>query len=174
MTKRIFVDMDGVLTNFNLRYTERFGITPAEVRKSADRKLYSKYWNQFVDGREFATLDSFPGVNDMLNFIRDQRDKHKAQVMILTSSGGYERHTDVQEQKLIWLKNHGIEFPAIVVPGRGFKSGFASPTSFIIDDTADVIMNFLAKGGHGVLHTTTEKWNTCYTLERWIESTHGQ
>ena len=47
--KKIFVDMDGVITDFNKKYTEMFGRTPAEVRMDRERKQYSEFWHLFVD-----------------------------------------------------------------------------------------------------------------------------
>ncbi len=42
MKKTIFVDMDGVLTDFERGYTEMFGMTPLEARHSSTRLTFSK------------------------------------------------------------------------------------------------------------------------------------
>lgn len=170
--RKIFVDMDGVLTDFERRYHERFGLTPHEVRKSGDRGLYSKNWNAFVDNHEFETLDFCNGATELLTFLEKGMPKDVS-ILILTSSGGIDRHSEVQSQKLKWLCNRGIVYPAVVVPGRRYKAGFANPQSFMIDDTPDVIQSFVAEGGYGVINTQGSLWNTTYQLEQWLKGVHN-
>ena len=54
--KKLFVDMDGVLADFEKRYRALFGAEPGEDR---DVK-FSERWRYFVDDDNFETLDLFP------------------------------------------------------------------------------------------------------------------
>lgn len=143
--KKIYVDMDGVLSNFNKGYSDLFGKTPAEVRASSDRRLYGVLWNQFVDQRQFAKLEMLDGAERLIEYLNNLA-KIKYQICILSSAGGFDRQREVMEQKLEWLSAHGIDWPAVIVPGRRYKSGFADPTSLLIDDTYDVIKEFAIAG----------------------------
>jgi hypothetical protein len=50
------------------------------------------------------------------------------------------------------LKRHGILYTANIVPGRHLKKDYAKPDVILIDDTQDVIDDFNAAGGIGILH----------------------
>ena len=84
--------------------------------------------------------------------IQQLQETHSIEIEILSSSGGERFHTEVQKQKNVWLKSKGIDYPVNIVPGRKFKSDYATPTTILIDDTEDIIVNFNAAGGIGILH----------------------
>lgn len=163
--KKIFVDMDGVLTDFNKYYTELFGRTPAQVKADRDRKEYSVHWDQFVNVRAFASLDWHEGGRELVRYL-EQLDN--VQITVLTSAGGFNRQRDVQEQKLEWLSKQGITWPAVVVPGRRYKSGFADSDSLMIDDTYDVWDSFIKAGGSAI-HVNGIN-NTIELVDQWIQS----
>ena len=164
--KTVFVDMDGVLTNFEKRYVELIGTTPLETRQSRDKKEFSKQWETFVQFSSFEHLDWFPGAQELVKFL----NKQNVQKCILSSSGGMKFHNKVMMQKQKWLIEHGIDWPVVIVPGRRYKAGFASPTTALIDDTEDVIQSFNARGGLGILHRPDRKWESTYTIEQWLET----
>ena len=158
--------MDGVLTDFNGHYKKMFGVTPSEVRESRDRKEFSSYWELFIEADGFAHLDYFQGARELIDFL----NKQNVQKCILSSSGGMKFHPQVQGQKFRWLHDHGIYWPAVIVPGRRYKAGFANAQTALIDDTTDVIESFTSSGGLGILHVPDAKWNTTYTLEQWLRA----
>lgn len=163
MMKKIFVDMDGVLTDFNRKYVDMFDKTPAEVKSSTDRKQYRSHWDQFVEARAFAELEWHEGGEELVEFLNILED---VQLCVLTSAGGFERQREVADQKLEWLQCKGIEWPAVVVPGRRYKSGFATNDAFMIDDTPDVIKGFVENSGHGIVHKNVV--HTINTLHKWL------
>lgn len=146
MIDTIYLDMDGVLCDFEGRYIDLFHEMPGATR---ERKEFSKNWSDFVGGENFSTLDHWPGSKVLLDYVSDLKN---VQIKILTSSGGHKYHNVVKEQKERWLKSNGIYYEAIVVPGRRKKAAYATPTSILIDDTADVIDAFTEEGGIGILH----------------------
>lgn len=146
--KRIYIDMDGVITNFNKRYIEVFNTQPHHTR---DRKEFSDNWDKFVLKNQFEFLDWFPGGEELIEYANDLKKKGY-RVEILSSSGGEKYHELVTRQKKSWLNRHGVTFIANIVPGRRHKTAYAGPDAILIDDTVDVIESFNAANGHGILH----------------------
>lgn len=155
--KMLYVDMDGVITDFEERYFELFNEDPKATRdkKNGNKGQYSENWHHFVRYNHFATLDWHKGGKQLVEQLEDWEltKRFKVEIKILTSSGGTDRHNEVAKQKLKWVEDKFISWPVVVVPGRRYKQLFANDKSFIIDDTEDVIIKFKQNGGHGVLHT---------------------
>ena len=138
--------MDGVLCNFEKRFTELYGKDALGAR---DRKNFTTNWPNFIMDGNFESLEWFPGGKELLHFIQYATDW---EVEILSSSGGEKYHSEVAAQKVVWLCNKGIPYKANIVPGRKHKTAYATPETILIDDTEDIIVNFNAAGGLGILH----------------------
>lgn len=142
--------MDGVICNFEKKYIELFGKSPLEAR---DQKEFSPNWKKFIEEKSFEKLDWFPGGQDLLKYVRETN----LPVEILSSSGGEKYHGEVTAQKIMWLRNHGIDYKANIVSGRKKKKEYATPSTILIDDTDDVIDDFNNAGGIGILHRDSGK-----------------
>lgn len=144
----IYLDMDGVLSDFMSRYREVNG----EWKRDGEGKS-SSGWREFCEGGYFATLDTWPGAADLLQFVAGL----SVNIEILTSTGGAEFHDQVARDKKQWCADHGIFYPVNAVPGRWTKKDWARPTAILIDDTQDVIDGWIQKGGQGILHRSVEQ-----------------
>jgi 5'(3')-deoxyribonucleotidase len=144
--KKINLDMDGVLADFEKKFIDYYGFLSLGKR---DRKEWSKDWEDFILNKKgFEHLDLFPGAKELVAFIR----KYPVDVEILSSSGGQKFHGEVTAQKIKWLKSHGFNYKANIVPGRKHKKDYANDTVILIDDTEDIIRDFNKAKGHGILH----------------------
>jgi hypothetical protein len=148
MIRTLYLDLDGVVANFDKRWRELFNETASDSR---DRKNFSPNWDTFIANRNFASLDLFPGAEELLAFVRSI--DNQVNVEILSSSGGKKYHNEVSEQKHEWLDNLGVKYSRNFVPGRILKRNYATPDSILVDDTEDVIDNFRDAGGIAILHT---------------------
>ena len=157
--KKLFVDMDGVLADFEKRYCALFGAQPGEDR---DVK-FSERWRYFVDDDNFETLDLFPGSTDLLVYLESL---HHVQIAILGSTGGFADHNAIVRQKMKWLDYHAISFPAIFVPVKRYKRNYAEASSILIDDTLDNIDDFKKYGGAAILHKDVKV--TIDYVENWL------
>ena len=158
MISTIYLDMDGVLCDFEKKFTDLYGFLSLAKR---DRKQWSVDWEDFIIRKHaFEKLDWFPGGRELLSYIRNHPSIH---VEILSSSGGERFHGEVTAQKIKWLKSHGINYKANVVPGRKHKKNWAKPDAIIIDDTPDVITAWNKAGGIGILHKDVKE--TIKTLD---------
>jgi hypothetical protein len=143
---KLYLDMDGVLCDFEKRFTELYGKDALGAR---DRKNFTTNWPNFIMDGNFESLEWFPGGKELLDFIQNETDW---EVEILSSSGGEKFHSEVAAQKVVWLCDKGIPYKANIVPGRKHKTAYATPETILIDDTEDIIVNFNAAGGVGILH----------------------
>lgn len=150
MKLKIYLDMDGVLTNFDKQYVKVNGIEPSLARR--DTKGTDNYWDNFVLGKNFEKLDYFPGAELLLKVIKTLAEDKAVSVEILSSSGGPKYHDEVASQKVKWLKDHNIKYKANIVSGRSKKKDYADKNTVLIDDTADVIESFTKAGGQALLH----------------------
>ena len=151
MIKKIYLDMDGVLCNFEQKYIELFGKEPAAADRN--RKEWSTNWDKFCLEGHFENLNWFPGGIFLLDYV----ERTNINIEILSSSGGPRFHDEVTKQKKVWLKMHNIAYKPNIVPGRKEKSKYAGKGIILIDDTPDVIEAFDAAGGIGILHKDVGK-----------------
>jgi hypothetical protein len=67
---------------------------------------------------------------------------------------------EAKTQKLKWLAMKNIPYKANFVNDKVSKSKYATPMSILIDDSVGCISPFIAKGGHGILHTNSSETNS--------------
>ena len=80
----IYLDMDGVIADFEKRYIELFGIAPQEAEKS---KKFDHYFEMFIANNGFADLPLMPGAIKGLEYLR----KASVPTQMLTSSSDEKR-----------------------------------------------------------------------------------
>ena len=154
--KCIYLDMDGVIADFVKRYKELYHMEPREAEKN---KKFDHFFDEFIEGNNFATLDMMPGTMDGITFLR----KLNVPTQMLTSTANEKRFDAISKQKMIWLQDKGITFNPIFVPGKRLKYKYATPDSIIIDDTESVIDDWRKAGGIGILH---KDWPTTLAILR--------
>ena len=154
--KCIYLDMDGVIADFVKRYKELYHMEPREAEK---KKEFNKFFDEFIDTNQFATLDLMPGAMDAITFLR----KASVPTQILSSTANEKRYDAISKQKMIWLQTHGITFNPLFVPGKKHKYKYATPDSIIIDDTESVIDDWRKAGGIAIWH---KDWMTTLAILR--------
>lgn len=157
---KIYLDMDGVLADFNKKYAEVFNIDPALVEKHSYAS--AKNFEQFILGYHFVNLEYMPNTKRLLEFV----DGLDVDIEILSSSGGALHHEEVEIQKKIWLNSNLIHYPVNIVPGGSKKAAFAAPDHILIDDTERVVNKYREAGGIAILHRDDDIEHTFYELTR--------
>jgi len=150
----IYLDMDGVIADFNKRYKELYHMNPRDAEK---KKEFDKFFDEFIATGQFATLDLMPDAMEGITFLR----KLNVPTQILSSTASEKRNDAIAKQKLVWLQTHGITFTPNLVPGKRLKRNFAEPDKIIIDDTEVVIDQWREAGGIGILH---KDWPTTVAI----------
>jgi hypothetical protein len=141
---KIYVDMDGVLCDFEKRYKELYGDINDRERRSTFRPNFTK----FIESGQFATLDPMP---DFL-VLKTYLDSLNVPKEILSSTAYEETYDTISEQKLKWLNEHGVTWTPNFVPGKRHKYKYATTDSIIIDDTLSVIEDWRKAGGFAIWH----------------------
>ena len=141
----IYLDMDGVIADFEKRYVELFKVQPSSTR---EYKEFNKFFDKFIADGHFETLDLLPDAMDLVRALRNALPP----TQILSSTASEKRHKAISEQKIKWLETQGIDFQRNLVPGKELKKRYARTDTLIIDDTESVINDWRAAGGVAILH----------------------
>lgn len=143
---KIYLDMDGVIADFDKKYKELYKIAP---RDADTYKTFDKFFTTFIAERQFAKLDLMPDALALIEYLKSL----SIPTEILSSTSSEKRDAEIREQKVEWLHKHNLTFPINLVPGKRLKRNFSNPSSILIDDTAQNIDQWRAEGGVGILHT---------------------
>lgn len=143
---KIYLDMDGVIADFDKKYKELYKIAP---RDADTYKTFDKFFTTFIAERQFAKLDLMPDALVLIEYLKSL----SLPTEILSSTSSEKRDAEIREQKVEWLNKHNLTFPINLVPGKRLKRNFSNSSSILIDDTAQNIDQWRAEGGVGILHT---------------------
>ena len=137
----LYLDMDGVLADFNKEYTK---YDP----EKADRKRFRE---AVMTHRIFEKLEFMPDARELLNHVSKLQN---IRVEILTSMGTHEpmQANQAMMQKMAWLNSKNIPYKPNFVNNKQQKANYATAESILIDDSVGCISPFIAAGGHGILH----------------------
>ena len=156
---KIYLDMDGVIADFDARYKQLYKIYPSEADTY---KVFDGFFTQFIADEQFAKLDLLPDAVELIEYLKTL----SIPTEILSSTSSERRDADIRKQKLEWLDKHDIRFPVNLVPGKRFKKDYSNPSVLLIDDTSVNIDQWRKEGGIGILHSDTV--TTINTLKMYI------
>ena len=143
----LFLDLDGVFSDFNRRVHHLSGKQPHE--------LGNKLWKIIMaDKQFFASLELMKDAEYLWEYAK-QYDP-----IFLTGAPPGERS---REQKRVWVaEKFGEQYTTIVLPKKE-KQLHSGPHKVLVDDTQVNIDQWVNKGGHGVFHA--DVWETIDRLE---------
>jgi phosphoglycolate phosphatase-like HAD superfamily hydrolase len=143
--KNIYLDMDGVIADFDKRYVELYKVSTKESERD---KNWRQFFKKFIEDGHFATLELMPEAIELMDYLKSTG----IPITILSSTSSETRDSLIRPQKMEWLKKHKIDFPVILVPGAHLKKDYATPDSILIDDTNKNIDDWRREGGIGILY----------------------
>lgn len=157
MIKTVYIDLDGVLCDFLKRFKELYGVEPERdyPSKNKAKEAYKQQFKDFIAGDNFATLDPMPDYDLAMEFLRGIENDYE--IKLLSSTAKLKYLDEVARQKHLWLKNHDIHWPVILVPGKQLKQYYARPDSVLIDDTLSNVIEWRDRDGPAIWHTSWEE-----------------
>ncbi len=148
--KRIFVDMDGVLADFN---TGVETLTGREFpNNDQGHNDYDLRKEELTNKRLFRNLPPMPDMYDLVAYIRHTGLPWE----ILTAAGVINRELVVFD-KNEWIREHVSPSVVVTCTMTGSQKGmFAIKGSVLIDDRQKNLDAWEKHGGIGILHTSAE------------------
>ena len=140
----LYLDMDGVLCNFDKAYRS--------LRTHAtDGK---RFHAAVMDYHIFEDLEFMSDAQELLNYVSKLEG---IKIEILTSMGTFDvqQGNESKRQKQVWLDKWNIPYKANFVRSKEEKSLYAHKFAILIDDSPGCITPFLTKGGQGILHKSS-------------------
>lgn len=139
----IYIDMDGVVADFDQSIVDYFG-------EEYSNKIADEFWKRTcVEAEIFRRMPAIPEGVRMVNAIGAERD-----ICFMTSTGGMPHHIDIAKQKLDWLCAHGLgEHPVAFCMNTRGKGLYAKPGALLIDDREKVCTEWILQGGEARLFT---------------------
>lgn len=137
----LYLDMDGVLCNFDKAYSSL--------------RTYAADGNRFraavMEYHIFEDLEFMPDSMELMNFVSKLENIN---IEILTSLGTFDsiQGNAAKYQKMKWLESKNIPYKANFVRSKAEKANFAHDRAILVDDSPGCIDPFNDKGGHGILH----------------------
>jgi len=140
--KTIYLDMDGVIADFDRGYSAIYGVFCRDDH-------VREHWTEAVKNGIFESLELMPGAQGMIDYIFTLG----LNVEILSSVSNRGDGEDVARQKIAWLKKHNLEHLKYnFTPNKKSKGKFATTESLLIDDSQECYDAFTNKGGYAILH----------------------
>jgi hypothetical protein len=144
----MFCDMDGVLTDFEKRFTS---LNPEKLSPAQYQTKYGieKFWS-FIDGENgvkfWVGMQWMKDGKELWEYIK------KYNPILLSAPS---RNNESRLGKRLWVKNNlpGVK---LVLASADKKQNYSGRNKVLIDDRKDNIDQWRSQGGIGILHTNTQ------------------
>ena len=144
---KVYLDMDGVIANFDKRFEDISGMSPKEFEAKFGKK---QFWNLIDEDNKISFwvgIEEMPGAKALVDYVK------KYNFELLTSPSAKKQS---YLGKLLWVRNHSSLFGG--KPRVNFKSAKEkhlvkdklTEKDVLIDDREDTIERWNAAGGTGI------------------------
>lgn len=150
MEYKFFVDLDGVLADFDRHVLELLGRHPRSFKPK--QELWDSLTHLIeVEGKKFFSgMHLMNDANELWEYVLP----HKPQILTATGT----TFTSAAEQKRKWVEKHLGEHIVVNTTTKSkHKAQFAAHNYILIDDRHKSINPWIEAGGIGILHTSAEE-----------------
>ena len=153
---KIYLDMDGVVADFEKRFIDLAGMGPKEFENKYGK---NKFWDFIDEGdnkiKFWVGIPPMDGASQLVDYV----SQHDYSMLTAPSAKKQSRLG-----KLLWIRNHtGDIFPSKpqVIFKKAKEKHLVKPSltekDILIDDRADTISNWESAGGTGILYTSASQ-----------------
>ena len=141
--KKLYIDMDGVLTNFEKQFEDMIGENP---RQFEDQKGKKEFWKQIdLKGENYwSQMPWMPDGKKLWSYVKKFNP-------IILSTPSQDKLSESGKHK--WIKRELGEIPTILISE---KEKYASPKAILVDDYTKKINRWTEAGGIGILHKSAD------------------
>ena len=148
--RQIFLDMDGVLADFESQISKMLG--QKVWNNDAGHSVYDQYKRELTAKHMFRLMDPLPDAWKLTDWCLNSG----IHTEILTAAGTVNRELVVRD-KIEWIREHINPYWTIIPTFKGSqKAAFAHKKAVLIDDRDKNIDCWVEAGGIGILHTTAD------------------
>ena len=155
--RKIYLDMDGVLADFDRGVLEICGMESHPQDGERDAQHDDRMWTAIKEaGHFYDRLEPMPGAVGMFRILYE---KYGDRCEVLTGIPKPEREIETAAaDKIRWMARVlSPEIPVHCVLRREKLNFCDGPETVLIDDREKTIVEWNAKGGTGILHRTPEE-----------------
>lgn len=165
----VFVDMDGVLADFNGRIASLAGSTveemviPGNYSSVAGIGMSGNDMWKLVDNDKdnfFAALQPYPWTDLFMRTLEDRVGEENVAILSSPAQGAAQAANCVAG-KVYWIYKYLPRYSKRYFLGSA-KEMLAHPGAVLIDDADKKIRRFIQGGGHGILFP--QRWNSHHML----------
>lgn len=153
----LYLDMDGVLADFNAKAREVLGATQADERAAAQRGRWpAEDWAKLRDIPNFYyVLPKTPFADELVTLARRFRDELGWTLRVLTAIPKGNDMPDAFQDKLEWMRERYPDIRVHFGPYSHDKQHHAEPGDVLVDDRASNCSEWSSKGGQAIrVHDT--------------------
>jgi len=154
--KILYLDMDGVVADFNAYVRNRLG------RKEQGEKWPEQDWKKLSSNPHlYRDLDKTPEADDLVENCQIFCETHNYALMFLTAIPNNNNMPWAFYDKILWIQDRYPQIPVMFGPYSDDKQHHCHNGDILIDDRTSNIEQWRTAGGIGILH----KGNLANTLQ---------
>lgn len=151
---QIYLDMDGVLSDLDSHYKDRFGVYPLKDKTGQQVGWEHVDWEKVrAEGDFFITMPKMPDADNLVYGVLNFTYIHEMHDPIVLTGINKDAIKNGPNQKREWIQKHypGLE----VIPTRSeYKSHYCKVGDVLIDDWLKYKHLWEAKGGIFIQHVS--------------------
>ena len=142
----IYLDMDGVIVNFDKQFEKLTGMGPREFESNFGKE---KFWDKITKAGVgfWRSMEWMPGGQALYNRVSKQNH-------FLLSAPSQDESSKIG--KRMWRRDNTPNTRLILSAAKN-KPNYADKSNILIDDRKDTIDAWKAKGGIGILYTSASQ-----------------
>lgn len=162
--KTIYIDMDGVVADFDRAVIQRHNPTPQDIEYSKNNQRWPKtIWQQIIkDPHFYRDLPKMPQADRMITIARRFRDTLGWNLYMLTAIPKDNDIPDCIQDKILWMNQHYPDIPVRFGPYSQDKQFHAKPGDILVDDKPSNIEQWRNRGGTAI--QVTENYDLALLL----------